>query len=104
VIDSDGTLGVASRPTLYTPQLNWAEEDPAEWWANVGALAPDAIAGIGVTGMLPAIVLLDGEGAVLAAASSRAMPARYSSILRCRNGGDGIPSADRDRLCWSAPS
>ena len=77
VIDSEGaTLGVASRPaTLYTPELNWAEEDPAEWWANVGAISrelvstcgfrPEAIAGIGVTGMLPAIVLLDGQGAVL---------------------------------------
>jgi len=77
VIDGEGrTLGIESRPvTLHTPELNWAEEDPEEWWANVGditrsliaalGLPPDAIAGIGVTGMLPAIVLLDRHGAVL---------------------------------------
>jgi xylulokinase len=77
VIDGEGrTLGTESRPvSLHTPELNWAEEDPEEWWANVGAitrsliarlgLAPDAIAGIGVTGMLPAIVLVDRQGAVL---------------------------------------
>jgi xylulokinase len=77
VIDTDGrTLGIESRPvTLLTPELNWAEEDPEEWWANVGditrsliatcGLAPNAIAGIGVTGMLPAVVLLDQRGAVL---------------------------------------
>ena len=77
VIDTEGrTLGIESRPvTLQTPELNWAEEDPEEWWANVGditrsliatcGLAPDAIAGIGVTGMLPAIILLDERGAVL---------------------------------------
>src|SRR5262249_42170798 len=77
VIDTEGsTLGVASRPvTLFTPELNWAEEDPAEWWSNVGevtrelvescGLRPDSIAGIGVTGMLPAVVLLDRHGAVL---------------------------------------
>src|SRR5262249_3865523 len=49
--------------------------DPAEWWSNVGAvtrelvrtcgIGPDAIAGIGVTGMLPAVVVLDRNGAVL---------------------------------------
>src|SRR5262245_24846627 len=77
VIDTAGrTLGVESRPvTLHTPELNWAEEDPEEWWANVGAiarslmatcgLAPDAIAGIGVTGMLPAIILIDQRGTLL---------------------------------------
>src|SRR4029453_19050153 len=71
VIDSEGgTLALASRPVeLHTPQLNRVEEDPEEWWANVGAISrellasagigPEAIAGIGVTGMLPAIVLLD---------------------------------------------
>jgi xylulokinase len=77
VIDTEGrTLGIESRPvTLHTPELNWAEEEPEEWWANVGditrslvatcGLAPNRIAGIGVTGMLPAIILLDRHGAAL---------------------------------------
>ncbi|MBZ9939030.1 FGGY-family carbohydrate kinase [Mesorhizobium sp. BR1-1-16] len=69
-------LHVASKPvTLSSPFPGWAEEDPAEWWANciailqeiVAALpgGPASLAGLCVTGMLPAVVLLDAEGAVL---------------------------------------
>lgn len=69
-------LGLASRPvTLSSPKPGWAEEDPAEWWTNVceitreliatSGVAPSDIAGIGVGGMLPAVVLLDEAGAVL---------------------------------------
>ncbi|OLP61627.1 carbohydrate kinase [Xaviernesmea oryzae] len=69
-------LATASRPvTLSSPQAGWAEEDPAAWWANVcsiiselldtaGVTAADVKA-VGVTGMLPAVVLLDAEGNVL---------------------------------------
>ena len=69
-------LGVASRPvTLSSPQAGWAEEDPREWWDNVCSITreliaatgidPTEIAAIGVTGMLPAVVLLDEDGSVL---------------------------------------
>ncbi len=72
----DRVLSVASRPvTLRSPQPGWAEEDPADWWANVRSIVPELldgagiaasdIAGIGVTGMLPAVVLLDRDGALL---------------------------------------
>ncbi|MFO1038276.1 MAG: FGGY-family carbohydrate kinase [Geminicoccaceae bacterium] len=64
------TLATSSRPVrLYSEHPGWAEEDPAEWWANTAAICreltettgrvPEAI---GVTGMLPAVVLLDAEG------------------------------------------
>ena len=73
---SGETLAVATRPvTLSSPRQGWAEENPEDWWANVRALVPDLlgqagieageIAGIGVTGMLPAVVLLDSEGRLL---------------------------------------
>lgn len=67
-------LAVASRPvTLSSPHAGWAEEDPEQWWANsidvlrevTSALPASDIAGICVTGMLPAVVLLDAEGALL---------------------------------------
>ncbi|MCB1992399.1 MAG: carbohydrate kinase [Geminicoccaceae bacterium] len=69
-------LATATRPaTLRSPRPGWAEADPLEWWRNVQALVPElfaaagigasAIAGIGVAGMLPAVVLLDGAGRVL---------------------------------------
>ncbi|MBX6320965.1 MAG: FGGY-family carbohydrate kinase [Rhodospirillaceae bacterium] len=83
----DRVLGLASQPvTLSAPQPGWAEEDPEEWWANVCAVTrrllaesgvrPEAIAGIGVTGMLPAVVLLDAEGRLL-------RPSIQQSDARC---------------------
>ena len=74
LIDAEGhTLGVASRPArLESLQANWAEEDPEEWWQNTGLIVRElmnragakgeALAGIGVTGMLPAVILLDDRG------------------------------------------
>jgi xylulokinase len=73
---SAALLAVASRPTmLSSPHPGWAEEDPAEWWRNSCAIlrelvaaAPDgagAIRGVCVTGMVPALVLLDEAGDVL---------------------------------------
>jgi xylulokinase len=72
----DRLLAMASRPTeLSSPRAGWAEEDPAEWWSNVQAviaelvatagIEPRAVEAIGVTGMLPAVVLLDTAGTVL---------------------------------------
>jgi xylulokinase len=71
VIDAEGrTLAIENRPaTLRSDHPNWAEEDPEEWWANVGAICrallaregvrPEEFAAVGVTGMLPTVVLLD---------------------------------------------
>jgi xylulokinase len=72
--DRGGTLATARRPaTLHSDDANWAEEDPGEWWRNVGeisrelvaaaGIAPSDVAAIGVTGMLPAVILLDRDGA-----------------------------------------
>lgn len=67
-------LAVASRPvSLFSPKPGWAEEDPEQWWANsvavlnevLSGLDISAVAGLCVTGMLPAVVLLDGQGKVL---------------------------------------
>lgn len=72
----DEILATASRPvTLRSPQIGWAEEDPAEWWKNVRSIIPELlemsgakasdIGAIGTTGMLPAVVLLDSAGTVI---------------------------------------
>ncbi|MSU90838.1 carbohydrate kinase [Rhodobacteraceae bacterium 2CG4] len=67
-------LATGMRPTkLSAPRTGWAEEDPAEWWANASSLlrevadavGPERIAGVCVTGMLPAVVLLDEAGRIL---------------------------------------
>ncbi len=71
VIDDAGnSLAVESRPaTLHSDHPNWAEEDPEEWWGNVAEICraliekagieASAIDGIGVTGMLPTVILID---------------------------------------------
>ncbi len=72
----DRVLGIVSRPVrLSSPQPGWTEEDPEQWWQNVGGICRELlaaggvdarnIAGIGVTGMLPAVVLLDEQGVLL---------------------------------------
>ncbi|MFO1057717.1 MAG: FGGY family carbohydrate kinase [Dongiaceae bacterium] len=74
--DAGGTLATATRPSeLVSRHANWAEEDPAQWWGNCVAivgellarsgLAGRDVAAVGVTGMVPALVLLGRDGAVL---------------------------------------
>ncbi len=77
LLELPGTVAaVASRPVaLASPRPGWAEEDPEEWWGNVREIvaellaasghAADRIAAIGVSGMLPAVVLLDADGALI---------------------------------------
>jgi xylulokinase len=77
LVDASGRLRAeASRPsTLVSLHAGWAEEDPHEWWRNVCALVPEClsragvaaarVAAIGVSGMVPAVVLLDAAGQVV---------------------------------------
>ena len=69
-------LAEASAPAvLHSPRPGWAEADPEEWWANVCRVAPrcleaagaaaSSIAAVGVSGMVPAVVLLDRDERVL---------------------------------------
>ncbi len=72
----DRVLATASRPVSFSaPQTGWAEEDPEKWWQNVCELIPELLASaavsadridaIGITGMLPAVVLLDAQDRLL---------------------------------------
>lgn len=69
-------LATASRPVvLNSPQPGWAEEDPEQWWSNCCEIIHELIArsgvdaadikAVGVTGMLPAVVLLDKQDKIL---------------------------------------
>jgi xylulokinase len=78
--------GLAKRPVdLYSERIGWAEEDPEQWWSNVREIITELIANgidsaeiqaIGVTGMLPAVILLDEEGRLL-------RPSIQQSDARC---------------------
>lgn len=69
-----GIVGQAERAhTLHSAFPGWAEEDPNEWWATTCAavreltaqVKPGRIAVVGVTGMVPALVLQGPDGVVL---------------------------------------
>jgi xylulokinase len=90
----DQILHMASRPvTLASPRPSWAEEDPAQWWSNTCAVlretiaalpeGPQSLAGLCVTGMLPAVVLLDADGKVL-------RPSIQQSDGRCGEEVEGL--------------
>lgn len=61
--------------TLHSAQPGWAEEDPLEWWSNVGIVTraclqeagarPADVAAVGVSSMVPTLILLDSRGSVL---------------------------------------
>ena len=68
VIDPGGTVvAQAERPVdLRSPHPGWAEEDPAQWWENVCSLCRELpvadVDAVGVSGMVPAVILLDERG------------------------------------------
>ncbi|WP_119388519.1 FGGY-family carbohydrate kinase [Taklimakanibacter lacteus] len=83
----DRILHIATRPvTLTAKHPGWAEEDPGQWWSNVGEIARELLAvggikasdvkAVGVTGMLPAVLLLDADGKLL-------RPSIQQSDARC---------------------
>ncbi len=73
---SGQTVAQASREhELRTPHPGWAEESPTDWWHNVvgvirdclndSDVTPDCVAAIGVTGMVPTVLLLNEKGTPL---------------------------------------
>lgn len=60
---------------MYTPRPLWAEQDPNDWWQAAirslqrvlkeGGVAPGDLAGLGLTGQMHGMVMLDAQGRVL---------------------------------------
>jgi len=71
LIDTEGHVVSESshENSLLVPHPGWAEESPQDWWKNTlltvsdclahPNVSPEQIIGIGTTGMVPALVLLD---------------------------------------------
>ncbi len=74
LIDAEGAMvAEATAPhDLLSPRPGWAEEDPGAWWGGLCVVSrelaarapggPRQIAAVGLSGMVPAIVLLDEAG------------------------------------------
>jgi xylulokinase len=54
---------------LSTPQRDWAEQDPEDWWraaeSALDGLAVDDVAGVGLTGQMHGLVVLDEDERIL---------------------------------------
>jgi xylulokinase len=65
---AEGVVAQAERPvTLHADQAGWAEEEVDDWWANVTSLCREIVPGhdiaaVGVSGMVPCVVLQDEDG------------------------------------------
>lgn len=73
---SVGVVAEVTRPAhLHSDRPSFAEADTDQWWANVCSAIPELleragvaagdVAGVATSGMAPAVVLLDGDGAPL---------------------------------------
>jgi xylulokinase len=73
---SGGIVAEAEAPAqLISRKAGWAEENPEEWWENTGqvsrtclqeaGIAGKDVGGVGVSGMVPTLILLDRSGKVL---------------------------------------
>lgn len=71
-----GIVAACEAPNaLHADHPSWAEAEPGEWWGNAVALigevlarsgsAASSVAAVATTGMVPAVVLVDAEGAPL---------------------------------------
>jgi len=77
LVDEVGHIvaSAVSEYPLYTPQPQWAEQDPADWWqatceATRAALARagvsgEEVGGVGLSGQMHGVVLLDEQDEVL---------------------------------------
>ncbi len=73
--DLDGHLIVefSREYPLYQPHNGWAEQDPCDWWSATAetlrevtaAVDPAAIVGVGFSGQMYGLVMLDGQGEVI---------------------------------------
>ena len=77
LVDESGQLHASTLEEypLYTPQPKWAEQDPEDWWqATVKSIqrvlaesqvSPKEVKGLGLSGQMHGLVLMDSGGSVL---------------------------------------
>jgi xylulokinase len=78
LLDGDGCVvssATAAHPPFESLHTGWAEQDPVDWWSAVCGAVPECLArgktaagevsGIGLTGQMHGLVLLDRDGSVL---------------------------------------
>lgn len=101
VIDDEGRIvAQAERPVeLHSLRPGWAEEDPADWWRNACALGAELplseVSAVGVSGMVPCVILLDSEGRTLRASIQQNDARAGSEVGELRDRLDGAEVLER---------
>ncbi len=119
----DGRVAAESSApaSLRSPKPGWAEEETEEWWANLGQVSraclhqcdvpATAIAGIGISGMVPTLILLNQHGNVLRPSIQQNDARSYSEIdefktrtdqadILSRTGSDITQQSIGPKLFW----
>ena len=103
---SAGIVAAREAPNaLYSDHPGWAEADPDEWWHNTasltagvlsaaGARASD-VAAVATTGMVPAVVCVDEDGAPLRRAMLQNDARATAEIAELARGAGGRPTSSR---------
>jgi xylulokinase len=77
LIDANGavTASATTEYPMFTPQPLWSEQNPVDWWSATvtsirqvleqGGVKADQVAGVGLTGQMHGLVLLDAQSEVL---------------------------------------
>jgi xylulokinase len=77
LMDDEGRIvaSVTQEYPMYTPRPQWAEQNPEDWWQaaikavrhalDSSGIDPAEITGIGLTGQMHGMVMLDAQGKVL---------------------------------------
>ena len=95
VSPSGAVLASATRGyPLSTPRPGWSEQDPEDWWEAAAAALAEvsagrSVAGIGLSGQMHGLVVLDADGA------------RDPSRPFCGTTSGPPPSASRSRSAWA---
>ena len=127
LVDEDGKLVATSSASheLSTPKPLWAEQAPAEWWRatceairgvidgqdGAAGVDPASIRGIGLTGQMHGLVLLDEAGSVLRPAilwNDQRSAAECDQIRQTlgleglvkATGNDAFPGFTAPKLLW----
>ena len=117
-----GVVGVASSDhSLSTPEPLWAEQDPRQWWEaaqesirqvlTVSGVDGAAVRGVGLTGQMHGLVMLDRKGRVLRPAilwNDQRAAAECDQIrdrlgvakLVAITGNDAYPGFTAPKLLW----
>ena len=95
-----------AKSRLISRQAGWAEEDPAQWWENTGEVTrtclvlagavKEEVAGIGVSGIVLTLILLDREGRVLYPSIQQNDARSFGEILEFKRQSD-----EGDLLRWT---